>query len=241
MPIVIPDLSGLSQGISTAGSALAGALQQRAENRLATQKENKKREEQRTGMELVSNWATNYDQTKSPMENVGVLQSALAASNLDPSTYQSLLQDVMKKSISQQGDQYGADQIFGRSTDTSIQGDPSLQAINGDPTLTQDKNLSMEAPKKDRMESFSNADLVNLSSNPNRIISETAKAEIEKRKIDQKISVEDRKYHTQFAAKQEEKIASLRDAVPKKKSALRHSRLAVESGQVEPCPERGNF
>ena len=108
MPIVIPDLSGLSQGISTAGSALAGALQQRAENRLATQKENKKREEQRTGMELVSNWATNYDQTKSPMENVGVLQSALAASNLDPSTYQSLLQDVMKKSISQQGDHCGA-------------------------------------------------------------------------------------------------------------------------------------
>jgi hypothetical protein len=232
MPIVIPDLSGLSQGISTAGGALAGALQQRAENRLASQKEARKREDQRVGMELVSDWANNYDQSKSPMENVGALQSALAASNIDPTAYQSLLQDVMKKSISQQGDQYGANQIFGRSANTLNQGDASSQAIGESPILTQDKNLSMEAPKKDRMESFSNADLVNLSSNPNRIISETAKAEIEKRKIDQKISAEDRKYHTQFAAKQEEKIASLRDAVPKKRSALRHSRLAVESGQV---------
>jgi hypothetical protein len=52
------------------------------------------------------------------------------------------------------------------------------------------------------------------------------------RKFDQSVKEADRRYHSQTSDKQEEKIAGIRESVPKKKSALRHSRSAVESGEV---------
>jgi hypothetical protein len=219
MPILVGDTSGIAQGISTAGGALAQALEKRAERRLLGQKKQQEQEQKQKGMTAISNWASTYDSQKSPMENIGTLSTLLQQENIDPSVMQPILQDVLKKSISQEGDQYGASQIFGNG-----QSQPVQVSNNTQPQQPQQA--------QDQMAQFSNQDLVKMAANPNKIVSQTSKAEIEKRKIDQKVSESDRKYHTQFSIKQEEKIAGLREAIPKKRSALRHARSAVESGQV---------
>tara|TARA_R110002126_G_scaffold34635_1_gene107026 strand:- start:33418 stop:34737 length:1320 start_codon:yes stop_codon:yes gene_type:complete len=228
MPILVGDTSGIAQGISTAGGALAGALEKRAERRLLGQQKQQEQEQKQKGMTAISNWASTYDSQKSPMENIGTLSTLLQQENIDPSVMQPILQDVLKKSISQEGDQYGASQIFGNR-----QTQPT-QASNNTQQQPQQQMPQQQMPQQaqDQMAQFSNQDLVKMAANPNKIVSQTSKAEIEKRKIDQKVSESDRKYHTQFSIKQEEKIAGLREAIPKKRSALRHARSAVESDQV---------
>ena len=222
MAILVGDTSGIAEGISTAGSALAQALERRAQSRLMGQQQQQEKEHKQKGMEAISNWASTYDSQKSPMENIGTLSTLLQKENIDPSVMQPILQDVLKKSISQEGDQYGASQIFGKR-----QPQPAQENNNN-----QQQDPQQPESAIDQMAQFSNEDLVGMSSSPNRIVAQSSKAEIEKRKIDQRVSESDRKYHTQFAVKQEEKMAGLREAIPKKKSALRHARSAVESGQV---------
>ena len=104
MVVVLDDPSGIAQGLETAGAALAAGLERRAERRLMQQErqrqealQQQQQQSKLKGMELISNWASTYDNTKSPMENIGVLQQALQSSNVDASAIQPILQDVLSK------------------------------------------------------------------------------------------------------------------------------------------------
>jgi hypothetical protein len=190
---------------------LGSGLEKRFEQRGLRQQQNQSRK----GLEAVTSWASTYDSSKSPMENIGTLQTVLQQKGVDPATVQPILQDIIKKTIGQEGEQFGANQFFAQHM----------------PAAGSEQE-SVETGSRDKMAQFSREDLVTMAANPNKIVNQTAKAEIEKRKLDQSLNEADRKYHTQFAAKQEEKIAGLRESIPKKKTALRHARNAVESGQV---------
>lgn len=223
MSIIIPDLSGISEGVRHASGALAQALERRAEQRL-TQKAT---ESKQKGMDVLTEWAGSYNPQLSPMENIGALKQALQDSGADPSVTQPILQDVLKKAVAQQGEQYGAAQIFGQTG-----GQP--------PPASEPTPLPLEGQKpppappapEDPMQKFSNEELVGMSANPNRIVSQSAKSELVKRKLDQQVIEGDRRYHSQFTLPQEKKIEGLRESLPKKEMALRHARAAVESGEV---------
>lgn len=61
MPIVIEDLSGISEGIKTAGSALASALERRAENRLKQQEQREKQQQQQQQLGALQQALTGAD------------------------------------------------------------------------------------------------------------------------------------------------------------------------------------
>lgn len=217
-------LQPFMEPIAKAGwSHLADVLQQRTKTRL---EEGQNRQKQKS-IEAMTHWASTYDPSKSPMENIGTLEQAIKASGGDMSVVQPILQELLKTSVSQQGNVYGAHQEFGLQPT----GQPAVQPQNMSDVGAVDPSQSQGQPQ-DVMSQFSNADLVRKAASQNPIVQRAAKAEIEKRKLDQAISEADRKYHTQFAIKQEEKVSSLRESLPKKIASLRHARNAIDSRQV---------
>lgn len=74
--------------------------------------------------------------------------------------------------------------------------------------------------------------LLALSSSPDPAHRDFANAELKRRENVQKQFNEDRKFHAKGAEKTEERVAGLREAVPKKKMALNLARDAVQSGEV---------
>ena len=236
-PIVLQDMSGLAQGISSAGSALSQALQFRNQEKIKEEKKKSLEQRQQKSIEIMSQWASKYDKTQSPLENVGSLQKALVMEGIDVSTIQPLLQDIIKKSVSQEGEQFGASQIFGQSaalpqpTNGDQLSQPEVSELQP-PQPTQPLQPTQPPPPTRDMTRFSNDQLVGMAGSQNRIVSNISKAEIEKRKLDQQVNKDDRDWHSKFSIDQEKKVSALREAVPKKNAALTHARSAIQSGQT---------
>jgi len=205
-----PGLSPGFQAINESLGVLRDVIGKRSEQKRQAQQQQK-------GMEVMSNWASTYDTSMSPMDNISTLTEALKNSGVSSKIAMPLVQDMVKKNMSQQGDIFGAQQIFGQQQS---------------PSPADDRIDISGQQGQSQMSRFGEEQLVQLAANKNPIVSGQAKAEMEKRKLDQQKFESDRKYHTQFATKQEEKVASLREAIPKKESALRNARQAIESGQV---------
>lgn len=254
-PIIFKDLSGLAEGITQAGGALGQALSFRSEQALKTKKEKEKLEKSQKSIDAITDWAGKYDSTKSPIENVGTLQKALKDKNIDPSLIQPILKSVLEKAISQEGDIFGANQVFneGKVSSSGIGPTqdqklplqiPQVEQSSGIPGQSGNvseeaqeasalgENVPVKAVSQDRMERFSPPDLVRMAGSPNKIVASTAKAEIEKRKLEQRIDKDDRDWHTKFSIKQEEKVSALRESLPKKNSALVHASQAIQTGQT---------
>jgi len=261
MPIVLPDLSGLSQGISTAGGALADALQARAEKRLKLQQTQLEQQKQSQGLELISDWARGYDSSKSPTENIGTLSQALqaAGTKVDPAVIAPIIKGVLEKAVSQQGDIFGAEQLFGGGSGAqqplpgqAPQAGMQQQAIPGQqahgfgqqvqavdqampgqrqqqPPMPQQAAQQPQQAPQNRLESATDSQLVQWQASPNKMVSKAAEAEFNRRDISQKRWSEDRKYAFQRAKPFLEKIGEDRAALPNKKLALNDIKFGVEN------------
>lgn len=253
---VTSDLSGLSRGLSAGISSLGQVLQQRElqqqklqqEERLLGQKEQKEqktRESQQKALTAVTDWSKKYDVSKSPIENVSSLSAILKDQDIDPSIIQPILKDVLSKAISQEGEIFGAERVLGEGSPAVSQATPiqdqkqpisqeTPENIEAEVSIASnlDEDVPLPAVTPDRMAKFSNSDLVRMSGSQNRIVSSNAKAEIENRKLQQRVDSAERDWHTKFSIDQEKKVAALRESIPKKNNALTHARAAIGSGET---------
>lgn len=74
--------------------------------------------------------------------------------------------------------------------------------------------------------------IIKLSASPYKPHQDLAEAELKRRQLEQKSFRDDRSYHTGMLGKIRERVDTLREAVPKKKSALSLARNAVETGDL---------
>lgn len=105
------------------------------------------------------------------------------------------------------------------------------------PTIDQEQpiyegNIVTDKSTAPGIQRISDDQLVALSINPK--FKNVASTELKRREIDRKTFESDRKYHAEGAKDAEKRAVGLREALPKKQSALNLAREAIQSGEVGP-------
>lgn len=223
-PIVLGDTSGLAEGITAAGSALGQALQTRAKNL----QEKQKKEKTQAGIQASADWIQNYDESRSPGENLSTLQKALKESGMEPAEQMPIIKGMVEKIAGTKGEEFQYNQMF--PNDVSPDVVENMTPREGDDPAETPPPPAVTRPNV--MANRTNDQLVQMSAHPNKTVAKAATAEIEKRKLEQRINNDDRDWHSKFSIDQEKKVSALREAVPKKNAALSHARRAVQSGKT---------
>lgn len=221
-PIIIEDLSGLSEGIAGAGSAFADAIKYRAHE----QRTVKEREKHQT---VLQNTLGKLSADASPMQIISAYNQAI--SQLPPelaksafAAYEPLLKQGLKKDadigiLRDLGLMPGIQPTAGASTPTQIGAQPEITE-----TAT--------SPGRNPISKWSEDQLVLAQASGVPGLQKMADAELKRRDLEQKRDLADRDYQSKFAKSITDEESALRKKVRDKKLASVMARDAVESGEV---------
>lgn len=238
-PIVVR-YDGLGRGIEQAGSAIAGALQQRAE-----------RERYKRGGTILQE-LINETKDMSPQNMQALVNKAIEKDvplDLINTTYKMYEPYIKYQAQAQAAEQYlNGDNL--PSQDNSVlrgalmeqQGIPPFlsqaqrqqQGLDSSPiTIVKEakaKPISISTPED--LDKLSNRDLLKLSQSPfeHHVIS--AKFALDQRKMAAKNIAADRAYHAKKLESTEKKVEGLRESLPKKEFALQLAKDAIASGEI---------
>lgn len=238
-PIIFRDLSGIAEGISGAGSALAKALGQRFESQRQTEKQKNYNTILGETLGSIDENSTSMDfmrQAKSAI-NQGVpvdevmktwkLYEPLMKSKLESETDSTLLQSLGLENIG--GNQFNSMQVANAE---SVPQDQVTQIAFQGGEIMPGTNQSQENASK--LNELSQDDLIKLQASRNPRLRNIGNAVQKNQEQENKRFIEDRKFHTGKTKAYETRISNLRSSMPKKSLALRTAREAVESGEVGP-------
>tara|TARA_R110000868_G_scaffold300582_1_gene560992 strand:+ start:356 stop:1579 length:1224 start_codon:yes stop_codon:yes gene_type:complete len=212
MPILVGDTSGIAQGISTAGGALAQALQRRAESRLVGQKRNALSDTLQNAD--LSSEEGQKDFLRSYTSSGGDIKEGLAAiKQFQPSQ----LDMFLKKFQTPTSD---APVTPGGS------GNPNI--IEAGVTPANTRTATKQTPFSDIPEEA----LVMAAGSENKGLAEFGKAVLDNRDRKNKRYVEERKYQTDKAKKHMERIEDSRQSSRLTRSAIDAMKWGVQNADL---------
>ncbi len=231
-PIYLQDTSGLAQGITQAGSALGGALGQRAK----TETE-RKRLEEISGYIKEADFSTPEGQRKFLMgaikKKMDPKDAALIIKQMKPSSIQSFI-GQFKQPGAQPGGQPGLEPT--PSAHPGVQPPPTAGAGVGDPNVIEGAPTPTSqhpATKGDPFGYIPDEALVYASASDDKPLADFGKTNLDYRDSLHKRFTADRTYHTSRSKKYMESIDSLRSDLRSKRSAIENLKFGIKQGNLE--------
>ena len=213
--IMTGDTSGLAQGISTAGSALAQGLQQRFANQAFEQQNLQKQQELQKNQTVLSKVLSDLP----PNPTVEQLQSAYnqIASQTSPefaANVSKIYEPYLKQALKEQSRQNEWKSLFGGAT-------PQGQGTQpvGEPSQVQ--------PQENPFQRFTDDQLVNIQALGSDMARRGAAAEMQRRSEEKKSLEGERKEHRKISDKAIEKVSNLQDKVNQQEIAIQLAESAI--------------
>jgi len=251
-PIILGDTSGLAQGISTAGSALAAGLMRGQEKKYAEQQATEKKQKQQT---ILGQTLGSLPENASTSDIYSALNTAV--SQLDPETAKtvvSMYTPMLKSNMKTEGDAQILRQLGLLPPEEALpiaqEFTPGGQGQEGQPMVGQPKTPGQPqipgqqpVPQKPQdqvvpqvssnpISMWTDDQLVMAAASGVPAVAKVAEAEQRRRDLDFKKDSSERDYHGKFATKIVEKETGMRQKLRDKELASVMARDSIESDDV---------